>query len=134
MRPAALLPLALTLLPPLVFATPTFRGFADWTCQRSDEKYVTVSAAQLQDLAVQQWATADHTPQASWFFNWKEKEICPSNSDDTYAWLDVPQWQEDSQHGGGGGKMAVVYYKETDTYALCIVLAAVVGGYAGQCK
>ncbi|KAH7356075.1 hypothetical protein BKA66DRAFT_574821 [Pyrenochaeta sp. MPI-SDFR-AT-0127] len=114
----------------------TFKGFSNKACQRYDGTYVTVTAAQLKDLAVQGYPVADVVPQASSFFTPNIKAICPSNSDDTYKWIDVPQWQEGNVWGpGNGGAIAVVYYKQTDTYNLCIYAAnAQTDGYGGSCK
>ncbi|PVH94285.1 hypothetical protein DM02DRAFT_539770 [Periconia macrospinosa] len=109
-----------------------FNFYADQSCQRYDETYVTVTAAQLQDLTVQGWPTTRDEPYASAFLGSpEEKKRCPSNSDDTFKW-----WSVGNAWGpGNGGAIAVVYYKETDTYNFCQPLAsALSNGYAGFCK
>lgn len=66
----------------------TFNGFSDTSCEKYGRTYVTVTAAQLKDLAVQQYPAADKIPQASGFLNTPiYKKKCPSNSDDTYKWV-----------------------------------------------
>lgn len=115
----------------------TFNGFSDAACQRYDGTYIPVTAAQLQDLVVQEWATADAVPEASRFLTTPDdKKKCPSNEDDTYKWVQIPQWEQGSQFpAGNGGAVAVVYYKDTDTYSLCRYLAAAQqDGYAGMCR
>ena len=114
-----------------------FKFYADQTCQKYDETYVTVTAAQLQDLTVQGWPTTPDEPNASAFLGSPEdKKRCPSNSDNTFKWIDVPQWSVGNAWGpGNGGAIAVVYYKETDTYNFCQPLAsALSNGYVGFCK
>ncbi|KAH8731100.1 hypothetical protein GQ44DRAFT_822678 [Phaeosphaeriaceae sp. PMI808] len=113
----------------------TFIGFSDTACQRYDGTYATVTGAQLQDIAVNKYPTTNTVLEASRYFTRPgERETCPSNSDDTYKWVSVPQWQEGSLWSGGGA-IATVYYKETDTYRLCRHLANVQrDGYAGRCR
>jgi hypothetical protein len=50
--------------------------------------------------------------------------------------IQIPQWEQGSQFpAGNGGAVAVVYYKDTDTYSLCRYLAAAQqDGYAGMCR
>ena len=68
----------------------TFNGFSDTACQRYDGTYIPVTAAQLQDLVVQEWATTDAVPEASRFLTTPDdKKNCPSNEDDTYKWVSL---------------------------------------------
>ena len=68
----------------------TFNGFSDTACQRYDGTYIPVTAAQLQDLVVQEWATTDAVPEASRFLTTPDdKKKCPSNEDDTYKWVSL---------------------------------------------
>lgn len=72
---------------PSAYAT-TFHYFTDKTCQKYDGTYVTVTADELKDLAVQEYPTADVSPQASRFLTTPDDKIrCPSNSDDTFKWV-----------------------------------------------
>ncbi|ORY14000.1 hypothetical protein BCR34DRAFT_480072, partial [Clohesyomyces aquaticus] len=99
---------------------------------RYDGTYVTVTSAQLQDLTVQEYPTTPELSDASLFLlSAEDKKRCPSNSDNTYKW--VLQWQVGSKYGpGAGGAIAVVYYKESDTYSFCHSLAnAGSSGYQG---
>ncbi|KAI4950410.1 hypothetical protein J4E91_004292 [Alternaria rosae] len=129
------------ILPAALFAASTlakkFNGFSDTACQKYDGTYVAVTAAQLQDIVVQEWPTVAAIPEASRGLSSPEdKTKCPSNEDDTYKWISVPQWQQGSQWpAGNGGAVAVVYYKDTDTYSLCRYLAAAqADGYKGACR
>jgi hypothetical protein len=68
----------------------TFNGFSDTACQRYDGTYIPVTAAQLQDLVVQEWATTGAVPEASRFLTTPDdKKKCPSNEDDTYKWVSL---------------------------------------------
>lgn len=80
------------LLPATLFAASTlaakFNGFSDTACQKYDGTYVAVTAAQLQDIVVQEWPTVAAIPEASRGLSSPEdKKKCPSNEDDTYKWV-----------------------------------------------
>jgi hypothetical protein len=83
------------LIPAAFFAASalaaTFNGFYDTECQRYGGTYIPVTAAQLQDLVVQEWPTAPVVGDASRFLNWPGDETkCPSNEDNTYKWVSSP--------------------------------------------
>lgn len=69
-------------------AAAKFNFFTNQSCQRYDQTYVTVTAAQLQQLTAQNWATTPTLERASASLGGPEdKKRCPSNSDDTYKWV-----------------------------------------------
>ncbi|KAI4681808.1 uncharacterized protein J4E84_007404 [Alternaria hordeiaustralica] len=129
------------LLPAAFLAASTmaakFNGFSNIACQQYDGTYIPLTATQLQDIVVKNWATTQEIPEASRSFTAPDdRKLCPSNSDDTYKWVSIPQWGQGSKWpAGNGGALAVVYYKETDTYNVCRYLAAAqADGYKGACK
>jgi hypothetical protein len=81
-------------LPVVLFAASalaaTFNGFSDTACQRYDGMYIPVTAAQLQDLVVQEWPTTEAVPEASRALTAPDdKKKCPPNEDDTYKWVSL---------------------------------------------
>ncbi|USP81993.1 hypothetical protein yc1106_09267 [Curvularia clavata] len=109
-----------------------FERFKDATCQNYAGKYSLVTEKQLEDLVVQGYPTARVEQNLSLNF-----PDCPSNKDDTFRFVYVPQWSDEGSKypKGNGGGVAVVYYDDTDTYLACIYLASVQpNGYAGFCK
>ncbi|KAH4102145.1 hypothetical protein HBH46_130540 [Parastagonospora nodorum] len=112
-----------------------FVGFSSAACQKGDGAYVQLSASQIQDYVVKNYPGSELIPTASLSF--PNDKSCPSNTEDTYKYVSIPPWQGDySGPGkGAGGSVAVVYYKETDTYRACRYIAyAQRNGYRGDCK
>ncbi|PVH96801.1 hypothetical protein DM02DRAFT_486106, partial [Periconia macrospinosa] len=105
-----------------------FKYFTDQSCQIYNESYLTVTSAELKDLVIQSWPTTTAESYDSNLF--LDKKKCPRNTDNNFKW-----WQVDNPWSSPGGAIAVVYYKETDTYNLCDLLAATLSnGYQGFCK
>ncbi|EUC49950.1 hypothetical protein COCMIDRAFT_83440 [Bipolaris oryzae ATCC 44560] len=124
---------------PAVFAASTlaakFENFVDTSCQRYSADYKLITVAEQEKLIVDSWAKTPTSQETSRAFS--PKGSCPSNADDTYKWITVPQWNDVPTRFGrpGGGSIAVVYFNETDTYHVCRYLASVQpNGYAGFCK
>ncbi|KAH8707145.1 hypothetical protein GQ44DRAFT_628960 [Phaeosphaeriaceae sp. PMI808] len=117
-----------------------FLNVVDTACQRYDGTYVPVTAAQFKDIILQEYPVATLIPEMSRSLHQspEDRKSCPSNSDDTYKWIPVPQWHVGSPWSvdNSAGALAIVYYKETDTYNVCRYLAAAQSshGYAGFCK
>ncbi|RMZ69226.1 hypothetical protein GMOD_00003167 [Pyrenophora seminiperda CCB06] len=130
--------LSLLLTSSATVTATTFNNFRDLTCQVWNGSYVTVTKTDLEQVVKNGYASASPLiPNASsLFFTDAEKKKCPSNSEDTYKWVNVPQWYAGYPKGPGeGAAVAVVYYKETDTYNLCRNMGNVQpNGYAGLCK
>jgi hypothetical protein len=145
---------------PALFAASTlaakWEGFSDISCQRYSGDYKLVTVAEQQKIILDAWAGTSSIPETSRAFS--PRGSCPSNSDDTYKWvscrsvtifsssftakrpfvqISVPQWRDVPTRFGSpqGGSIAVVYFKETDTYHNCGYLSSVQpNGYKGNCK
>ncbi|PZD01952.1 hypothetical protein A1F95_02060 [Pyrenophora tritici-repentis] len=107
----------LALLPAAALAA-TFNGVRDTACQRYDSNYATVSAAQLEKHILAGYPSAKKQADSGRTWAGPRLALCPSNSDDTYAWIPVSEWSEGApkNYADQSGMVAVVYYKETDTY------------------
>ncbi|PZD27817.1 hypothetical protein A1F96_06406 [Pyrenophora tritici-repentis] len=107
-----------TNLLPAVFAASasatTFIGFVDNACQRADGSMIEVSAKELQNIIVKTFPSGQAVGEAHRAWDTPDDRLrCPSNADDTYKWIDIPQWQAGSASGqpSQGGALAVTYYK-----------------------
>ncbi|CAA9962609.1 hypothetical protein CFE70_006040 [Pyrenophora teres f. teres 0-1] len=131
--PLALLPFA------ALAASVTFNGVRDTACQRWDGSYAPVSTAQLEKYILEGYPSAklQGDSDRQWSGIQKSK-ICPPNSDNQYAWIRIPEWTEGAPEkvAQQSGSLAVIYYKETDTYNVCTYLASIQHNipYAGFCK